>query len=96
VGEVLCLMWMMRWILLITIMLLERPGMMFGVTLERCNAMAVEEIQQSTKKATTKTAMAMEMGTVTYSNDNDVNANANDSASTTVTRTTRPGCASGW
>ncbi len=40
-GEVLCLMWMMRWILLITIMLPERPGTTFGVTLERCNAMAV-------------------------------------------------------
>ncbi len=42
-GEVLCLMWMMRWILLVTIMLPERPGTMFGVTLERCNAMAVGE-----------------------------------------------------
>jgi hypothetical protein len=41
VGEVLCLMWMMHWILLTTIMLPERPGTMFGVTLERCNAMAV-------------------------------------------------------
>ncbi len=40
-GEVLCLMWMMRWILLITIMLLERQGVTFGVTLERCNAMVV-------------------------------------------------------
>ncbi len=40
-GEVLCLMWMMHWILLITIMLPERPVTTFGVTLERCNAMAV-------------------------------------------------------
>ncbi len=91
-GEVLCLMWMMRWILLITIMLPERPGTTFGVTLERCNAMAVG----STKKATTKTAMATEMGTVTDSDDNNVNANANNSASKTVMRTTRPGCASRW
>jgi hypothetical protein len=34
-------MWMMRWILLITIMLPERPGTKFGVMLERCNTMAV-------------------------------------------------------
>jgi hypothetical protein len=54
------------------------------------------EIQQSTKKATTETAMATEMGTVTDSNDDNVNANANDSTSTTVTRTTRPGYALRW
>ena len=29
-------------LLLITIMLPDRPGPTFGVTLERCNAMAVE------------------------------------------------------
>ncbi len=40
-GEVLCLMWLMRWILLITIMLLERLGTTFGVMLERGNTMAV-------------------------------------------------------
>jgi hypothetical protein len=34
-------MWMMRWILLITIRLPERLEMTFGVPLERCNAMAV-------------------------------------------------------
>jgi hypothetical protein len=34
---------MMRWILLITIMLPERLGTTFGVTLERCNAMVVGE-----------------------------------------------------
>jgi hypothetical protein len=82
-------MWMMRWILLISIMLPERPG----TTL---TPWQWGEIQQSTKKATIKTAMATEMGTVTDSNDNNVNANANDSASTTVTRTTCPGCASWW
>ncbi len=54
------------------------------------------EIQQSTKKAATETAMATEMGTVTDSDDKDVNANANDSASTTVTRTTLLGCALRW
>jgi hypothetical protein len=54
------------------------------------------EIQVSTKKATTKTAMATETAMVTDSDDIDVDANANDSASTTVMRTTRPGCAMRW
>ncbi len=83
-------------LLLITIMLPERPGTTFGVTLERCNAMAVGGNTTSTKKATTKTAMATKTGTVTDSDDNDVDANANDSASMTVTTTTRLGCASRW
>ncbi len=87
-----CLMWMMHWILLIMIMIRERPGMTFGVMLERCNVMVVGEIQQSTKKATTKTAMATKMGTVTDSNDNNVNANANNcqDRSRSVSETYRP------
>jgi hypothetical protein len=58
--------------------------------------MAVGEIQQSTKKGTTETAMATETATVTDSNDNNVNANTNSCALTTAMRMTHLGCASRW
>ncbi len=54
------------------------------------------EIQQSTKKGTTETAIAKETATVTDSDDKDVDADANNIASTTATRTTHPGCALRW
>ncbi len=59
-------------------------------------AMAVGEIQQSTKQGTTKTAMVTETAMATDSNNNDINANANGCASTTATRMTCLGCALWW
>ncbi len=59
-------------------------------------AMAVGEIQQSTKKGTTNTAMVTETATVIDSNDNNVNASANGCPSTTAMRMTCSGCALRW
>ncbi len=50
--------------------------------------MAVEEIQQSTKEGTAKTAMATEAAMLTDRDGKDVDAVANNSALTTATRTT--------
>ncbi len=55
------------------------------------------EIQQSTKKGTTETAIAKEMAMVTDRDNNNVDADANNIALMTATRRmTHPGCASRW
>jgi hypothetical protein len=54
------------------------------------------EIQQSTKKGMTETAIAKETVMVTDSDNNNVDADTSDIASMTATRKTHSGCALRW
>jgi hypothetical protein len=54
------------------------------------------EIQQSTKKGMTETAIVKETAAVTDNADNNLDANANNSALMAATRMTYPGCALRW